>query len=568
MRWRLALAAALGSFPAGIAPACGGSTARDGTPVDAGSAGAGGTSGATGTFCAHDSRAPAGCALEWELVDPCPLLPGADSYEVVVFPGGCPDDQRLSSGDTSGATARQFLAPGEPFAPISGLEAKQYGFAVVAREWDCHVVGWGCTEAAPGRTGTMITSLRNWTASDQCRAGSSGLCPPGEICGIGRCETPGWGACDFQVVSAGNLDLPPGGSIGSVRFEGPALVATPEGFVLVYAERAGARLTVNLVRLGDAGESTLASSTAFDAGCAPAGAAPSGVGIAFSGSEGLVAAALPDCGGGAGAGACFLPFDARGNASSCKAPRNPDYRELTLAPSGALSAGTNPGEFLVAYRAMAERPVAYVMTLKGADFTGASQAVFEGLPVSFVSMATAERVGGLVASGPGMDVVLELYGSSIDGRPLGSSSLPISSRSAALTAWDNRVAFVVPVPSENGAGYSWQAVEAAGGGLVEVTANGFDTEAESVAIAALGDHLLMAIGQIGGIQLERHDGARGALGNLPSLGRQYVGAIGAASLGDYDGKRVALAAARERMAVAWLSATGESGGWALLRCGR
>lgn len=139
------------------APACGGSSEDD--------------ENGTG-LCVEDSRAPGNCGVELRLIDPCPLLGQATTLDAVVFPG-CPSDQLLAAGDTTGAIHTQSVATSEPIAPITGLLEQRYGFAFFAKS-DCTVVAFGCTEADLRTVEEVHVAVRNWSAADTCTPGTLG----------------------------------------------------------------------------------------------------------------------------------------------------------------------------------------------------------------------------------------------------------------------------------------------------------------------------------------------------------------------------------------------------------
>ena len=159
--------------------------------------GGGGTGGSGSGLCVGDERAAAGCAVSWELVDPCPSsgpspIPNA-TIELAVFADGCPNDEELRSGGTASAIYRETFSPIEPFAAVTGLEKKSYGFAFLARSLDCVVVAFGCTTADLAQISAIKTAVCDWApnAGDPictCHPASGGGCPLPETCSAGSCS--------------------------------------------------------------------------------------------------------------------------------------------------------------------------------------------------------------------------------------------------------------------------------------------------------------------------------------------------------------------------------------------
>lgn len=158
-------------------------------PLGCGSSGGsdGGQDAAPGV-CVEDSHNPAGCQTSWTLSDPCALLPATSAVEAVVFNDACPSDAVLASGDTSAAIQRQFVAPGKPFAAVSGLDLVSYGFAFLLRDDMCAVIAWGCTPANLVEITQIQTSVQNWTATDMCAPAYDGSCYPPTTCSSGTCR--------------------------------------------------------------------------------------------------------------------------------------------------------------------------------------------------------------------------------------------------------------------------------------------------------------------------------------------------------------------------------------------
>ena len=91
-------------------------------------------------------------------------------------------------------------------------------------------------------------------------------------------------------------------------------------------------------------------------------------------------------------------------------------------------------------------------------------------------------------------------------------------------------------------------------------------------LAVLGDHLLAVGSQAGSLTMFRVGGALGAaLDSAPAATVTLDSASGVTSLAGFDGDHVAMAAARQRVALVWLTKTtltagDPTGGWAVLQC--
>jgi len=89
----------------------------------------------------------------------------------------------------------------------------------------------------------------------------------------------------------------------------------------------------------------------------------------------------------------------------------------------------------------------------------------------------------------------------------------------------------------------------------------------------LNDRVLVAAGAMAKITLFRMDGNDGTMSAGSSFQATLVSPLGSATLANYDGGRVSVAAARNRVVVAWLNsaapipnATTAPGGFAVLAC--
>ncbi len=149
----------------------------------------------------------------------------------------------------------------------------------------------------------------------------------------------------------------------------------------------------------------------------------------------------------------------------------------------------------------------------------------------------------------------------------GELTLPLASF-AAITAWDNHVAALVPSASGMTAGSASLAGDtlaiAQSAPLGSGVVNG-------AALTTVGDHLLVLSGSNGAFSLIKVPGAKAALNFGQSEAEDFNPTNLSQLSGAFDGTHVAIAAARARVLVVWLTSaklgTGsETGGWAMLQC--
>ncbi|MCC6899833.1 MAG: hypothetical protein IT377_12710 [Polyangiaceae bacterium] len=372
-------------------------------------------------------------------------------------------------------------------------------------------------------------------------------------------------ACALEVEVAG--ELPP--SVGfDTQLSGPAIVATSDGFMLGYRDQAGDSLRAVLALLKDDGD--LSPPQVFDlGGCA--GQVPSdGVSMSFAGSSGMLTASLPDCG--QGAGAVFIPFESNGQTEQASGPRNKAFKNLWMAQGGSIAPAAGAGEWELIYRVQQDAGSPWVerVVLQGPTFKVSvpTNKPFGDTEVPYALVATSPQVRAFLAPVQGATVV-KLDDRSSDTLDLDVTfSLPRAEPWAALVAWKDKVAVAIP----DAAGVTLQPAVWTGGAVKTLASLQVGKEVvQGGALAVLRDHLFVVQGLSAGIAVHRIDGAGGSLAQEPAVSRDWVGALGDVSLTDFDGARIAAAAARNRVAMTWLTtATGGSaapvGGWALLRC--
>jgi len=371
------------------------------------------------------------------------------------------------------------------------------------------------------------------------------------------------------VEQAGKLPEPVS---PTARLTGPAIVATEDGFMLSYRDQDGATMRSVLLFVNDAGSA--GSPAVFDLGGCASKEPTDGVGIAYENGAGLVATSLPDCG--SGAGAVFVPFDSKGQVGQASGPRNATFVALTVAPQGALAPAAKTGEYELLYRVTTSSPaVVERVVLQGPSF--------KNIPILH-PFGEDDLPFGMVATSPEIRALLAPFASGADGgspgmkvlvgdrvsdtlATKGSFDLPLATW-ATMTAWSNHVAAAVPTS----AGSTLVAADLVGNS-VSVSATGAVGSGTVLgsSLAPLRDHFFVAQSYQGGIRIVRLSGAETKLSLAPVATVELPTTLGTASLTDFGGTQLSIAAARDRVAVIWLTKpnliSGDiTGGWALLRC--
>lgn len=538
---------------------------------------------------------------------------GSATTEIAVFPGTCPSLDTFNAGDTSTATFHAIVPSSGSLPEIGSLSKEPHGFGVIVRDENCAVIAFGCTPAdlSNGDLSNIEIPVFAYAGGLSCDP-KLGIDPPccsplqnpgceaPLSCVQGRCLAEGGSeggseggtGCDLTVVASGPLPDPIV-SLGKVT--GPAVVATPSGFVLAYREqniatKAGTARLLLLTPdgvLGAAHDVSVGSCSVDQ---------PDAVGLAFNGSKGVLAAALPDCQQG-GAGAQFVTFDASGKPGGGTAPRNPAFADLLIGQSHGLSSVGTAGEFEFVYRAAFPGDggltpyQAQVARLAGPTFKGGliPTVAFGGKTTDFAVVASTGTVRGTLGHLPDDGItVLELGTPATDFTPpAGILQLPPAAW-GAVTAFSDRVAVIVPGAVSAGpapdAGEGGTEAGASEGGtsvgtgftlqIGDATAAdrgklvlGSDYTFTGGDVALAGDDLIV-IGAIPGRFLAfRVAGARSALPTVAPTGREYDGTQ---PLTGVDGHRFAIAAGSGRIAVVWLAkhdlGSSGTGGWALLQC--
>lgn len=500
------------------------------------------------------------------LLDPCKDEGGtsfreASVYtEILVVKNGCPSDADLAAGKVENVEFQGIAESTGKLPSVGDLAKGKYGFVVLVKDANCGVVGFGCTAADLENIREVRIAVRAWTSANTCQPLTGGKCPAPKTCEEGRCvgepSGDGGSGCDLTVLADGVLPST------DASVTGPGIVATPTGFVIGYREYASdGGISATLVPLSDAGDLGTPSTVEVDS-CAGQ-TLTDGVGMAFQGSAGLFAASLPDCGG--GAGAAFVPFESDGTIGSWSAPHNPAFSGLTLARTHSVAPARLENEWEFVYRAVTagagglERGIILINAFKNTPI----EYLFGSVDAQFGQVATGSTARGFLGGGiPGeagtsTSLGLSAIGTTDAALPLiGEVPLPSASWSA-ITAWGAKVAAGVPDAS----GFTWSAVSVSSSSvtpLVDQATLGSGS-VSSGDMVVHGDSLLVALGKSGTITAYRLTGATGSLSETPEVTSE-VTATG------FSGTQMAIAAARSRLAIAWLGSGTSTGGYALLQC--
>lgn len=359
------------------------------------------------------------------------------------------------------------------------------------------------------------------------------------------------------LESSGDL---PALMAGPGTLTGPGIVATDTGFVIGYRDQDGSSLRALVLSLSDAG--VAGNPSDFQLGGCTSEVPTDGVSLAYRSGLGMLAASTPNCG--KGAGAVFIPFDDKGVVEQASAPKNGAFEQLDTSLR-AVAPGKLTGEWELVYLVTTDGLPAVVerIVLQGAVFktTVPIAHPFGDGPRPWASVATGSEVIALLSPNPAAGSSELLLG------PLGASVLSVAAAPALpaanagdLVAWDARVAAGVRTPS----GLHVGVYELATGGIATVATGELPSPgALSSVLAVDGDRLYAAHGSPMFIQLDSLGGAMGT----PSFGNISSAKLGA----DFDGTRLAIAAARGKVALVWLgkpklSSKNVAGGWLIARC--
>ncbi|HEX7667823.1 MAG TPA: hypothetical protein VF407_25020 [Polyangiaceae bacterium] len=237
-------------------------------------------------------------SLSFSLDVPSDVASNAAWYEIGAYAGTtCPPSSQFAGGLPSGYSARVSFAAHSKNPPgIDTLARGTYAFAGVVRQDDCGVIGVGCTVVDVSSADAVAIPVRS---NDP----PSGACSSGSVCQNAQCITSSnnddVGAnCSLDLVGAGPFADPyqPSGILTSA----PAVVAVDDGFIVGYREYdpnlGEARLALLPID-GSGGPGPIHFETLET--CADVDESDA-LGMAFSGENGLVVSARPNCAGSGG----------------------------------------------------------------------------------------------------------------------------------------------------------------------------------------------------------------------------------------------------------------------------
>jgi hypothetical protein len=391
-------------------------------------------------------------------------------------------------------------------------------------------------------------------------SGSGGAVAQG---GTGGTNVTGVG-CDLNVVAALGLPQP---AYAVAHVTGPAIAATDTGFVIAFREQSpvDGLLMLRVLHLDDFG--TLVEPARFVLwGCGNQ-TPDDGVGAVYRSGTGLIATSLPNCDPSKGAGAVFLPFDTNAAVSDVAGPQNPAFLDIHFAQAGSVAAGVTPGEFEVMYRRVSDQTAIERVVLQGSEFKSGVPILtpFGETNVPYGAITTSEQIRVLVAPKPG-GVTAHVGSLGSDPAVDVPSTLDFEGESqfTALTAWDNR--FAIANPTAGGLKLSIAHLDSGAASTIGSTILGA-AKVQSGALTTLGTNLFVGSGNPDAFNLHRLDTTAPSEPLVPNLSTSVPKAL----VQGFDGKHMAMAAARQRVAVVWLNRpelvpTDGAGGWALLEC--
>lgn len=528
--------------------------------------------------------------------------PEAGWVEFDVIGGGCPAEDALKSGAISGAPS--FVVGATDAIPgVGDLPSGTYGFAVLVKDQSCAIMGYGCTEVdLASKRAVTINVQPNADANHQlapiggcmapaaCVAGTCGMATDGGAAGgagggggggggmgggsggkAGSGGAPSMG-CKLELIKSG--DLPPPIDVGAT-IAGPAVVATPTGFLIGYRDlNAGATMDrVNVVAVTSDGVAAQPSPFALTP-CAATAVDPTvAMAINDDGTSGLLAASRPPCknamvdGGVEGAGVTFVRFNGGGQIQDGKPLQGePGFPAISLASSHALAHSFAPYDFRVTYVQSGSAltfPLVGVLAAPGALFVPVFDPLVGTSAISTASSADVLLQAGSVTTDGGAQTAVRIEPKGV----MAKTVFRDPAAAYAATAFGPRSLLVARDATGN---LGWtifagDATVVTSGTIPMGPYKGFDT-------AVVNDHLIFVAAQNLGFTLF---GAKGAT-KMPAMTPELsvtVKSDKVPNLASFDGTQIAVAASQGagRVLVAWasrsqLGAKDPTGGYAVFRC--
>jgi hypothetical protein len=241
----------------------------------------------------------------FELSIPPTISAAVAWIEIGAFPqGACPTASELAGGvPLAGTVARVVFQPTDTSPPAFGdLPRGTYGFAAVARDFDCAVIGEGCSVVDVGSASNIAIDITPISSP-------AGACEMGSACIDAVCVEQGDAGpgapsgCSLAFVGGGPLGDPLGYDTSRL-LSAPSIVATDSGFLLAYREflpeppdgcatsTATARMT--LIAIDDSGGSSPPQQWDLEDRCSESPETDA-TALAWNGSAGVVAVSRQTC---------------------------------------------------------------------------------------------------------------------------------------------------------------------------------------------------------------------------------------------------------------------------------
>jgi hypothetical protein len=373
----------------------------------------------------------------------------------------------------------------------------------------------------------------------------------------------GVSTCGLDLVASGSFELPL--AAGSL-FTGPAVVATPNGFVLMYrrVEPGGLGPVGIRLKLSDEGD---ANQVEIDLPSCEDDIQADGIAAAWNSifNAGLMAVSVPPCG-------IDKPrlhvsnFDRDGQTVAEYTYFDLPSR-LVLSPVKAMAPAPGSEQFLLAAM-LGPAPYLYMFNNGlSVQSTPPPEETHKGNgTATFTQISSGSQIRSLLTDS---DLESGQLVVSVTDTGTGSSSTTFFDRTTvtSLLSWAERTALVQPSAST----LAWKVITKSGSTIKEGSLTGGPYT--SVDAAQLHDYLLVAGAQTGSVTVFRLDGANGTFSGESTFQTELSSSLGVPAMKDFKGERVAVAAARGRVVVAWLTSvepvantTTVPGGYAVLAC--
>jgi hypothetical protein len=255
--------------------------------------------------------------VSFEVDYPSDVSGTAVFVEVGAYPGASCSTltPQAIGGLPQGYASRIAFRLDDKVRPSMGdLPKKQYAFVGTARDQNCGVVAYGCVSSDVGGTSSVVLNLQDTQST-------LGTCSADAVCQDAVCVTspdktnPSLGTgCSLQMIGSGPLGqrILDGDSFADETIGSPGVVATPTGFLVAYREveqlTGNARITTMSI---DPGGGSPGPSSAGIVRCENDDE-NDGIGVALSGSLGLVGVSRHPCPGKTG-GIDYIGLDSMGN---------------------------------------------------------------------------------------------------------------------------------------------------------------------------------------------------------------------------------------------------------------